>query len=77
VSKHRTALCSGCNKPIVWGKTADDKRIPLDPTPPVYRIVNEVNGTVNIERDKNVMVSHFATCPRSDDFSGRGKRKEK
>ena len=30
--------CKGCGARIVWGFTADDKWIPLDPRPPVYFI---------------------------------------
>ena len=65
-----SSACRGCGKPICWGVTADGKRIPLDPRPPVYRIVNDAGGNEVVERDKNAMVSHFATCPKANEFSG-------
>lgn len=66
--------CRGCGKPIVWGKTADGKNIPLDPKPPCYRVVDADDpDKVEVERDENVLVSHFATCPKADQFSGRNR----
>ncbi len=66
--------CKGCDKPIVWGVTEEGKRIPLDPKPAVYD-VEEVEGEVQATRDRTAMVTHFATCPKANDFSG-GKRDE-
>ena len=66
--------CRGCNKKIVWGKTLEGKIIPLDPTPPVYRLTEGTDG-IFIERASDSMVSHFATCTHANDFSG-SKRKE-
>lgn len=33
-----SSTCNGCGKPIVWIRTPDGKRVPLDPSPPVYVI---------------------------------------
>jgi len=60
-----------CGKRIVWAVTADGKKIPLDPAPAVYE-VDTVNPTT-CERTKTAMVSHFATCPKANDFSGSRK----
>jgi hypothetical protein len=65
--------CRGCGKPIVWGLTPDNKRIPLDPRPPVYLAVELADGTVSCDRIKDGMVSHFATCPKAAEFS-RGRK---
>lgn len=60
--------CKGCGATIVWGETADGKKIPLDPSAPVYEI-DPVHPT-KCERTKTAMVSHFKTCPKADQFSG-------
>jgi hypothetical protein len=61
----------GCGKEIQWGVTPDGKRIPLDPSAPVYRIVSRAeDGSLTIERDQESMVSHFKTCPKASEFSG-------
>lgn len=73
------AKCKGCGKEIVWGVTEDGKKIPLDPRPPVYRWTSHGVprvGNERIARDKNAMVTHFATCKAADQFSG-SKKKEK
>lgn len=70
------ATCKGCGKEIVWGVTEDGKRIPLDPKPPVYRLVDPEGQytTRRVERDRTAMVSHFVTCPQANQFS-RSRRK--
>lgn len=70
------SLCRGCGKKIVWGVTLAGKKIPLDPTPPVYRSTEgqQINTDgVFIERASDAYVSHFATCPNANDFSGKNK----
>lgn len=76
-----SAPCKGCGKPILWGLTADGKRIPLDPGAPVYRI--EATGGKEAvvaliprpdrELAGGAAVSHFATCPKAGEF-GSGRR---
>lgn len=68
-------VCRGCGKEIVWGVTDDGKKIPLDLRAPVYFIKERPeNGNFVIERTMNAGVSHFATCPRANDFSGSKKK---
>lgn len=75
------ATCKGCGKVIWWGVDPDGNTIPLDPTAPVYEVgIEEALGTrhkvTRCDR-RLVMVSHFATCPEANRFSGRNKvRKE-
>lgn len=58
--------CKGCDAPIVWGRTSLGHAVPLDPKPPVYQLTE--SGA--LVRMTNAMVSHFATCPKANDFSG-------
>ena len=67
----KTSLCKGCNKPIVWGETSEGRRIPLDPGPAIYAVGETSGGTITAERSKEHMVTHFATCPKASDFSGK------
>ena len=73
--------CQGCGKRIVWATTAEGKKIPLDPTAPVYQVASSnVTGTIGCcisplynDTDAKVrlrqhMVSHFATCPKANQF---------
>ena len=66
------SACKGCGARIVWGLMPDGKKIPLDPKPPIY-IVDEDRGTCR-RLSQDFMVSHFATCPNANDFSGKGKK---
>ena len=66
----KTVLCK-CGRKMVWGQTKDGKRIPLDPTPAVYRRrYHDVKGNLIVERDHGALVSHFVTCKNASDFSG-------
>ena len=73
-----TSKCKGCGKTIVWGETPDGKKIPLDPSAPVYALTGAFSGSTQmrvvtrLSRDE-AMVSHFKTCPKAEMFSGRNK----
>lgn len=76
-----TKPCRGCGKPVVWGETKDGKKIPLDPTPPVYKqFIDEFNNVwlercfSELTRRPTAMVSHFATCKAANQFSGIRKK---
>lgn len=66
------AQCKGCGKPIIWGVTDDGKRIPLDPKPPVYQLLGGDGGRT-FRATGGFFVSHFATCPKANDFSSNRK----
>lgn len=70
------ASCRGCGKQIVWAEDKNGKKIPLDPAPPVYEFTHDqmINKTVCNKLDR-AAVSHFATCPNANDFSGSKKQK--
>jgi len=68
--------CRGCGKPMNWGLDSETgATIPLDPRAPVYEIgpLDEATRTFSVRRVRTHAVSHFATCPKSSDFS-KGKR---
>lgn len=67
----KTTPCKGCSKPIVFAVLSDGKRVPLDPRPPVYDVTEYPDGTYAATRSLESMVSHFATCPKANDFSRR------
>lgn len=73
-----SATCKGCGKRIVWGVTPEGKKIPLDPVAPVYRIAENTGGALPSEAPvyrargdgHDYLISHFATCPAANQFSG-------
>lgn len=68
--------CRGCGKKIIWAVTVDGKKIPLDPTPPTYGAADdsEIHTDGQFIGRSRAMVSHFATCPKANDFSGSKKQ---
>jgi hypothetical protein len=82
--KFKTSPCQGCGKPIVWAADPKGHAIPLDPKPALYVVTEGMpDATVCQRLDPNsmlvagdvatVMVTHFATCPKASEFSGRNK----
>lgn len=70
----KTSTCK-CGAKMVWGLvvTPDGiKSVPLDPKAPVYEVDQEASTEtkVVVTRNRNAMVSHFATCPNASEFSG-------
>ncbi len=53
------AKCWSCGAAIVWGKTKDGKRVPLD-VEAIGGLLNEYTGEVMRLRQ-----THFATCPNA------------
>lgn len=71
------SACKGCGKPILWAIDDAGKKQPLDTTPPTWVVIgNEKDGTPKVRRSAGY-VSHFATCPAANQFSGRNKDKGK
>lgn len=77
--------CAGCGKAIAW-VVIDEKRVPLDPVPAVYRIFPPSRQAPKPFAERAgqrvtetylgplYFVTHFATCPKAAEFSGRGRR---
>lgn len=61
--------CKGCGKPIVWATDDKGQKIPLDPRAPVYNVLSDSPATCKRSLPDTAMVSHFATCPKANDFS--------
>ena len=87
---HNTQPCRGCGKPILWAALADvdgklvvnengsPKCIPLDPRAPVYHVRFFDDGrSSEADRAPDTFVSHFATCPAANQFSGSSKKQSK
>lgn len=70
-----TTPCKGCGTPIVWARDANGKAIPLDPKPATYGVkVDPQLGAICVRANgadsvAQVYVSHFATCPKANEFS--------
>lgn len=72
------STCKGCGKKIIWGMTEDGKVIPLDKVPPVYEVFygfEMANKLPLIKRKEGHYVTHFATCPKANEFSRAKKKK--
>jgi len=63
--------CEGCGKEIRWAQTNKGKWMPLDANSHVYFLQKGLDGEMRAERAPNAFVSHFQTCPKANDFSGR------
>jgi len=72
----KVSKCKGCKKDIIWAETSDSgKKIPLDPRPAVYwveEVVDDITEDkwVCATRQPGAYVTHFATCPNANEFSG-------
>jgi hypothetical protein len=61
----REAACRGCSAPIYWVLTLTNKKMPVD---------CEADGCFPpTAREEGLGVSHFTTCTKANDFSGRNR----
>ena len=70
--------CSSCGAPIVWAVTPSGHRMPLDADPvPAGNLVFDGELARHAELDDDPAgarwVSHFATCPESDQWRRRSR----
>lgn len=70
-----TRPCRACGRTIAMVRTPDGTSIPLDMVAPVWRIETDLTGEPVAVRDMGARVTHFATCPSANEFSGKGSRK--
>jgi hypothetical protein len=57
--------CKACNTPIIWIKTANGKNMPIDAKP--IKAYNTDHQLVDVH------MTHWATCPKSEQFKKGGK----
>jgi hypothetical protein len=67
--------CRGCSRKIHLLSTAEGAVIPLDRESPVYEIVTDLTGQRIARRLENAFVTHFASCPKANEFSAAGKKR--
>jgi len=64
-----SATCKSCGAPIRWAKTAQGKRMPLNPAPdPRGRLALDATGLIvqgELAAAGDRYTSHFATCPHA------------
>lgn len=71
------SACKGCGKRVIWAvmnTDEGDKKIPLDPFPPIYLLVGIEGGDPIVRREVSAMVNHFSVCPKANDFSSSRKK---
>lgn len=61
--------CRGCGKKITFVKNEAGKLVPLDTRAPVYELSRDFTGEPVAKLSEGFFVSHFATCPKANDFS--------
>ena len=73
--------CEGCGVLIEFHPSPNGKPMPVQRVKNIYgmgsegRLVRVTAIEVNTDVDLGpVFVSHFETCPRANDFSGRGRK---
>lgn len=72
----RYTNCRGCGRKVMFVTTVDGKKVPLDPSAPVYHRVHDPDSGKAFwiqESGGEAMVSHFATCSHANEFSGRNR----
>lgn len=74
---YATTKCRNCGRKIIFvtavNAAGQQMTIPLDPSEPIY--VRQRNGDGGAvwaqDTSRELLVSHFATCSKANDFSGR------
>jgi hypothetical protein len=62
----REAECRGCGDPIYWITTPKGSKMPVDCEPVGYFPPSD--------REDGRGVSHFTTCAKANEFSGRNRK---
>jgi len=69
-----TRKCSGCGAEIFWVKTPTGRTMPLDARSQIYELAGgDLDGTPIARITSGAWVSHFRTCPKAGQFSGRNR----
>lgn len=70
------SFCRSCGRQIVWAETSHGKKVPLDPKALVFSVMNDKGKLIAVKPSggpigEQFMVSHFATCPDANKWSGQ------
>ncbi|HKQ57981.1 MAG TPA: hypothetical protein VJY35_08940 [Candidatus Eisenbacteria bacterium] len=74
----RIVKCQGCGADIFFAITPNGARMPLDakPVPGLYNLLQpDASGQDRCAFAGKGYTSHFTTCPKARDFSGRNAAK--
>lgn len=61
------ATCRACGSPILWATSTKGRPMPLN-LPPEGRYVIEQHRSGPVASYSETYISHFATCPKADEF---------
>lgn len=66
----KPTTCDRCGAALIWARTPNDAKMPLDAKPRKAFQLEPVNaaGEQTVSRMLTVYESHFATCPHADAF---------
>lgn len=73
---NRTTTCRGCGQQVLFVTTKDGVTVPLDVVAAVYTRVWDPDSDKGFwmrEETGETFVSHFATCAKANQFSGRNR----
>ena len=62
------AICKSCGAAVIWGQTAEGKRIIMNEKPEKRYVVY---GNAQLVKMVNTFISHFATCPDADKWRNK------
>jgi hypothetical protein len=71
------SACNGCGRPIVWAVDGAGKKIPFDPQPPIFMIVDKIDENdrpfvaaykMDNHGPTRWMIPHKLICPNPGDF---------
>lgn len=68
--------CRSCGAPIIWTLTQNRKKMPMDAEPIVlergqYQLRENDDGSVDSYLIRRLWISHFATCPESNEWRSK------
>jgi len=72
----KTVPCKGCGKPILFARDEKGTMQVLDPRAPIFSFNGgDLDGEFQVHRAEGHFVSHFATCPKANQFGKSAKAK--
>lgn len=65
--------CKGCGREIVWAKGPNGKLLPLEKAT-AYEL--DGRNAIRIDSFHGPFISHYLTCPKANEFSGKSRKRE-